>query len=73
MHEFCEFLHDTGEIFNYLFLKVSERESTVVFQPRDYEEFTRQLARDQSQSREGEVVTVDVSGATLQRMADYRR
>ena len=49
------------------------RERTVVFQPRDYEEFTRQLARDQSQSREGEVVTVDVSGATLQRMADYRR
>ena len=45
----------------------------VVFQPRDYEEFTRQLARDQRQSREGEVVTVDVSGATLQRMADYRR
>ena len=45
----------------------------MVFQPRDYEEFTRQLARDQSQSREGEVVTVDVSGATLQRMADYRR
>ena len=34
LHEFCEFLHDTGEIFNYSFLKVSESENCGVSAPR---------------------------------------
>lgn len=57
-----------------------------MFQPSNYEEFTSELASDTMLPESaimlrgsgpglvsGELVTVDVSGATFSRMTDYRR
>ena len=78
-------LYNLHNIYQFLYQSCLQR--AIMFQPSNYEEFTSQLQCDTEtyatlsldtgvmvpSSGAGELVTVDVSGKTFNRMTDYRR